>query len=78
LIENGNVPGLGRALDDVLRELERDGCCYDRIIRNGIETAKRFQDFNEEGESLAAFFETLGCFSADRNNAHMLDMAQSI
>jgi hypothetical protein len=78
LIENGNVPGLGRALDYVLRELERDRCCYDRIIRNGIETAKRFQDFNEEGESLAAFFETLGCFSADRNNAHMLDMAQSI
>jgi len=78
LIENGNVPGLGMALEHVLRELERDRCCYDRIIRNGIETAKRFYDFNKEGESLAAFFLSLGCVQADRSSAPMLNMAESI
>jgi hypothetical protein len=78
LIENGNVPGLGRALENVVRELERDGRCYDPIIRNGIETAKRFQDFNKEGQSLAAFFLSLGCVPADRSGAPMLNTVESI
>jgi hypothetical protein len=77
-IENGNVPVLGRALDLVLKALEKDRFCYDEIIRNGIKTAKRYQDFNEEGESLSAFFKTLSCFPAGQTDTSVLDFAQSL
>jgi glycosyltransferase involved in cell wall biosynthesis len=78
LIENGNVPSFGRALDYVLKAMERDKGCYDRIIQNGIKTAGRFQDFNEEGESLAEFFKALGCFPVRQSNTSVLDFAQTM
>lgn len=78
LIENGDLPGLGKALDRTLGELERDGSCFERIVRNGIQTAHRFQDFEVEGKSLAAFFQSLGCLPADPWSRDALNPAQSI
>ncbi|MBW2304410.1 MAG: glycosyltransferase family 4 protein [Deltaproteobacteria bacterium] len=60
LVENGNLPKLGKALESLLSDLERDEGAYDAMLKNGIETASRFRDLEKEGESLRDFFLSLG------------------
>ncbi len=59
LVENGNYPALGKMLERITDELQKDSHRYDPVIINGIETAGRFRDFDKEGESLKQFFGSL-------------------
>ena len=77
-VENGNVPELGVILDHVLGNIARGRASYDRIIQNGMETAKRFKDFHEEGDSVAAFFRSLVPMPIHGNRTNILNIAQSI
>ncbi|MBW2130898.1 MAG: hypothetical protein JRH13_16245 [Deltaproteobacteria bacterium] len=66
LVENGNLPKLGKALESLLSDLERDEGAYDAMLKNGIETASRFRDLEKEGESLRDFFLSLGVTPRER------------
>ena len=59
LIENGNYPALGKKLESALEILEDNPTAFQRLTANGIETAKRFQDPEEEANSLDAFYSSL-------------------
>jgi glycosyltransferase involved in cell wall biosynthesis len=59
LIENGNYPALGKKLEDTLMILQNNPDAFQRLITNGIETAQRFQDPEEEANSLDAFYSHL-------------------
>lgn len=59
LVENGNVPALGRRLESVLRDLADRPDAYARITKNGLETAGAYSDPRDEAESLRAVFSPL-------------------
>jgi len=59
LIENGNYPALGKKLEETLETLEDNPTAFERLIAKGIETAQRFQDPQEEMNSLDAFYSSL-------------------
>ena len=56
LVENGDIPGLGRELERVIGG-EEHGEGYAAIIKNAVETAGQFGDYEREGESLNAYFD---------------------
>ncbi|MCZ0940595.1 MAG: glycosyltransferase [Caldilineaceae bacterium] len=56
LVENGNVPALGRKLEAVLRELAAQPGMYSGITENGLETARTYQNPKDEADSLRAVF----------------------
>ncbi|MBD3316862.1 MAG: glycosyltransferase [Chitinivibrionales bacterium] len=55
LVENGDIPGLGRKLEQVVRDDEYEEG-YARIIKNALETASRYGNYQREGDSLEAYF----------------------
>ena len=59
LVENGNLPALGRALEEVLTRLIDDPDAYAAEIENGVATARRYQDLAAEEQSLRAVFDPL-------------------
>jgi hypothetical protein len=59
LVENGNLPALGRALEETITRLAHNPSAYAVEIANGIATARPYQDQAAEGESLAAVFAPL-------------------
>jgi hypothetical protein len=60
LVENGNYPELGKVLELVIREREKDPGCHDHIIRNGLVTVAHYQDCEKEAADLVAFYKELG------------------
>ncbi len=59
LVENGNVPALGRELETVLRELAARPDAFARITGKGLETAQNYQNADDEAESLRSVFSPL-------------------
>jgi len=59
LIENGNYPELGKKIEELLITLKENPNAYERVKRNGIETARRFQDVKAEAQSLNEFYSGL-------------------
>ena len=59
LVENGNLPALGRALETVLARLAHDPDAYAAEIENGVATARQYQDQAAEEQSLRALFDPL-------------------
>lgn len=59
LVENGNLPALGRALEEAITRLAHDPSDYTTEIANGVATARHYQDPRVEEESLAAVFEPI-------------------
>lgn len=59
LIENDDLPAIGRAIEDVVARLDADPRSFDPIIRNGLATAKPLGDFEKEGACLARYFGSL-------------------
>ncbi|MCB0082153.1 MAG: glycosyltransferase, partial [Caldilineaceae bacterium] len=60
LVENGNLPALGRRLAEVLTAYYADPQQFAHIVQNGIKTAQQFQDAQAEMAALRAFFGRLG------------------
>lgn len=60
LAESGNLPEFGKTLERVIVQWDNDKHIYDLLIANGIETARRFQDFDREGKSLKRYFQSFG------------------
>jgi hypothetical protein len=56
LVENGNLPALGEALETVLLQLLADPHAFDWILTNGLTTARAYQDPTGEARSLQTFF----------------------
>lgn len=56
LVENGNLPQLGERLEAALLALLADPHHYDPIIRQAVQTARRYQDPAAEAQALRAFF----------------------
>jgi len=73
MVENGDLLALGRALERVIVNLERDPEHFNPLIRNAIATASRYRSLDDEGSSLKAYFDTLlrqiGPHSADKDPA---------
>ncbi|MEZ4662538.1 MAG: glycosyltransferase [Caldilineaceae bacterium] len=67
LVENGNLPALGRRLAEVLEAHRADAQQFADIIRNGGETARQFQDAQAETEALRAFFSRLRVTPAENS-----------
>ena len=59
LVENGNVPELGRRLETVLRKLADQPVAFSGITENGLETAKAYQNAEDEANSLRSVFAPL-------------------
>lgn len=59
LVENGDMPNLGKKIEEVIFSFRKDDHTFEHIIQNGLTTAKQFGDFNKEGESLKNFFLSL-------------------
>ncbi|MEZ4711219.1 MAG: hypothetical protein R3A44_28735 [Caldilineaceae bacterium] len=60
LVENGNLPALGRRLAEVLAAYHTDARQFAQIVHNGVETARPFQNAQAEMEALRTFFTGLG------------------
>lgn len=58
-VENGDLLALGRAVEAVAADLERDPDCFAPLIGNAVATASRHQSFDEEGKCLKAYYESL-------------------
>lgn len=56
LIENGNLPALGRKLEEVLLTWKGNPHAYNQVKTKGMETAAKFHDSEAEAQSLDAFF----------------------
>ena len=56
LVENGNVPALGEQLESVLRQLADDPKSFGWVIENGLQTARAYQNPDDEAASLRAVF----------------------
>ena len=56
LVENGNVPALGKELETVLRELTSRPDAFSWISENGLETARAYQNPEHEIDSLRRVF----------------------
>lgn len=59
LIENGNLPELAKILEEVIFGWRQNRHRNNLIIKNAVETAKQFQDFDKEGSCLKNYFESL-------------------
>ena len=59
LVENGNMPQLAKTLEEVILGWSENSHSNNLIIKNAVETAKQFQDFDKEGRSLKHYFESL-------------------
>ena len=59
LVENGSVPALGAQLESVLRQLSADPTAYGWVIENGLQTARAYQDPDDEASSLRAVYAPL-------------------
>ena len=59
LVENGHLLELGQTLEKVAIDMKQQPGCYDAVIKNAVSTARRFADFEKEGDSLKRFFESL-------------------
>lgn len=59
LVENGNLPLLGKTLEQVLLRWVTDRAQSDPIIANAVTTAQRYQDPALEAQSLQTFFTNL-------------------
>ena len=59
LVENGNVPALGEQLENVLLQLSADPAAYGRVIENGLQTARAYQNPDDEANSLRAVYAPL-------------------
>ncbi len=59
LVENGNVPELGRRLETVLRKLADQPVAFSDVVENGLETARAYQNAEDEANSLRAVFAPL-------------------
>lgn len=57
LVENGNLPLLGQTLEKVLLDWQKQPHLYDKIIQNGIGTARQYQNLESEAEGLKNFYE---------------------
>ena len=64
LVENGNVPALGRRLERVLRELAVDPKAYADVVLNGLVTARRYQNQAAEADSLRAVYSPLVAYGS--------------
>ncbi|MDE0198910.1 MAG: hypothetical protein OXK78_12005, partial [Caldilineaceae bacterium] len=59
LVENGNVPELGRRLESVLRDLASQPGAFSKITENSLRTARAYQNPEDEANSLRAVFSPL-------------------
>jgi glycosyltransferase involved in cell wall biosynthesis len=59
LVENGDLPAFGPALEAVLRALARDPDAYAPVIASALATARPYQDEGLEARSLATFYSRL-------------------
>lgn len=59
LVENGNLPELVKTLEEVLLGWNQSADRRDLIIKNAVETAKQFHDFDKEGRCLKKYFENI-------------------
>lgn len=59
LVENGDLLALGKALEQILRQLSQDPQAYEGIIRRGCLTSDLFQDPQREEKALSTFFESV-------------------
>jgi glycosyltransferase involved in cell wall biosynthesis len=59
LVDNGDLPAFGPALESVLRLLASDGQAFAPIIANALATASPYQDEEAESRSLAGFYSRL-------------------
>ena len=59
LVENGNVPALGLELESVLRDLAAEPEAHSQVTRNGLATARAYQNPADEAESLQSVFAPL-------------------
>jgi hypothetical protein len=59
LVENDDLLALGRAVERVIEDLERDASHFDPLITNAIATASRHRSLDEEGNCLKAYFQSL-------------------
>ena len=59
LVENGNVPALGLKLESVLRDLAAEPEAHSQVTRNGLATARAYQNPADEAESLQSVFAPL-------------------
>lgn len=59
LVENGDLPALGRLLESTLVQLAGDPAAFAPVAANGLRTAAAFQDPAREAESLRAVFAPL-------------------
>ena len=55
-MENGNVPALGLKLESVLRDLAAEPEAHSQVTRNGLATARAYQNPADESESLQSVF----------------------
>lgn len=56
LVENGNYPALGEALEEVMQKLVEDPRRYVPIFANGRSIAARFGDLQAEADPLGTCF----------------------
>jgi hypothetical protein len=59
LVENGDLPGFGTALEGVFARLKADPHAFDRVIANGLATAKGHLDPEPEARALADYYRGL-------------------
>ncbi len=59
LVENGNVPALGKQLEQTLCRLAADLAAFNQITENGRRTASAYQNPDDEAASLRAIFVSL-------------------
>ncbi|NET11147.1 MAG: tetratricopeptide repeat protein, partial [Symploca sp. SIO2B6] len=59
LVENGNLPAFGLALEQVLRNWHNDPKQYDQVVQNAIATARAYQNQTQQAECLATFYRSL-------------------
>lgn len=60
LVENGNLPQLGKTLEDLLLRLQIAPHQYDDVAENALATVRPYQNAAAEAASLQAFFTKLG------------------
>lgn len=60
LVENGNLPELAKTLEKIILEWNQRADQRNLILKNALEDAKQFHDFDKEGICLKKYFEKLG------------------
>lgn len=59
LVENDDLLGLGKALEQAVERFAKNSNAYDTILENALLCASRFQDEKPEAESLYQYFSAL-------------------